>query len=159
MRDMLMDHNSVGDIDIATNAKPETVMKLFRRTVAVGAQFGVVVVVFKGINFEVATFRSDGGIFDGRHPDGIVYTDAEHDAQRRDFTINGLFFNPETKEIIDYIEGKADLKKGIIRAIGDPDVRFREDYLRMLRAIRFAASLAPTSLFGAAFGSRLFGNS
>jgi putative nucleotidyltransferase with HDIG domain len=139
VRDMLMGNDEGGDVDIVTNATPQTVSSLFKHTVAVGAQFGVVVVVHRGIPFEVATFRSDIGTNDGRHPSHIVFTDAEHDALRRDFTINGMFFNPLTGTVYDYVSGKRDLAAKVVRAIGDPAVRFREDYLRLLRAVRFAA--------------------
>lgn len=139
VRDMLMENTNDGDIDIATNAKPEAINKLFPHTIGVGEQFGVMIVVHQSIPFEVATFRSDIGINDGRHPANIVFTDSRHDAQRRDFTINGLFFNPISQQVIDYIDGKRDIAAGVIRAIGNPKLRFSEDYLRMLRAIRFAA--------------------
>ena len=139
VRDMVMESADSCDIDIATNARPETVMALFQRTVAVGAQFGVVVVMIDEFSFEVATFRSDGVTYDGRHPEKVVYTDARNDALRRDFTVNGLFYDPLNEQVLDFVEGQADIKRGIIRAIGDPSRRFQEDYLRMLRAIRFAA--------------------
>lgn len=129
----------IGDVDIATNAKPETITKLFTHTIGVGEQFGVIVVVIDALPFEVATFRSDIGIADGRHPEKVVFTDACEDARRRDFTINGMFFDPIENRVIDYVSGLDDLDKGVIRAIGDPRLRFSEDYLRMLRAIRFAA--------------------
>lgn len=139
VRDMLMGGEERGDIDIVTNATPQTVSALFKHTVAVGAQFGVMVVVHRGIPFEVATFRSDIGTADGRHPLHIVFTDAEHDAQRRDFTINGMFYNPLTDNVFDYVSGRRDLTARVVRAIGDPESRFKEDYLRLLRAVRFAA--------------------
>ncbi len=127
------------DFDIATNATPEEVMRLFPRTVLVGAQFGVVRVIEGGREFEVATFRSDGAYVDGRHPEGVVFTDPETDAMRRDFTINGMFLDPKDERIIDYVGGRGDLESGIVRAIGDPERRFSEDRLRLLRALRFAA--------------------
>jgi len=139
VRDRILFGESCGDIDIATNATPQTVSELFTHTIGVGAQFGVVIVMQSGIPFEVATFRSDIGINDGRHPGRVVFTDARHDALRRDFTINGMFYNPLTNTIDDYVGGRRDLESGVIRAIGDPRERFREDYLRLLRAIRFAA--------------------
>lgn len=139
VRDMVMEIKEIGDIDIATNATPESIAKLFPHTIKVGEQFGVMVVVQKGIPFEVATFRSDIGIADGRHPAGVVYTDAKNDALRRDFTINGLFLDPTTQNIIDYVSGIDDIHRKVVRAIGEPELRFKEDYLRMLRAIRFAA--------------------
>ncbi|HEX3019233.1 MAG TPA: CCA tRNA nucleotidyltransferase [Chitinispirillaceae bacterium] len=139
VRDMVMGNNQIGDIDIATNATPQTISQIFPHTIKVGEQFGVMVVVEHGIPFEVATFRSDIGIADGRHPAGVVYTDARQDALRRDFTINGLFFDPISEKLIDYVCGLKDIEQKVIRAIGDPELRFKEDYLRMLRAIRFAA--------------------
>ncbi|MBN1307236.1 MAG: CCA tRNA nucleotidyltransferase [Chitinispirillaceae bacterium] len=139
VRDMIMERTDDGDIDIATSARPEAVSRLFSHTIPVGAQFGVIIVVMDGVPFEVASFRSDSGIHDGRHPADIVYTNARNDALRRDFTINGLFFNPQTEEVIDYVGGKSDINLKTVRAIGEPSLRFREDYLRMIRAIRFAA--------------------
>ncbi|MEM1446187.1 MAG: CCA tRNA nucleotidyltransferase [Planctomycetota bacterium] len=134
------------DYDVATSATPDQVRAMFPRSNAVGAAFGVVL-VYTGrgqerISTEVATFRNDGDYSDGRRPDTVTFTDAEHDAQRRDFTINGLFFDPLQSEgdgVIDYVGGRADLEAGILRAIGEPSQRFAEDYLRMLRAVRFAA--------------------
>lgn len=139
VRDMVMELNDGGDIDIATSAHPDAVRALFPHTIPVGAQFGVIIVVHNGFPFEVATFRSDTGISDGRHPADIEYTDAQNDALRRDYTINGLFFDPRTEKILDHVGGMNDIASGTIRAIGDPELRFREDYLRMLRAVRFAA--------------------
>ncbi|MBN1757635.1 MAG: CCA tRNA nucleotidyltransferase [Chitinispirillaceae bacterium] len=139
VRDMLLSGRIDGDIDIATNALPEAVSRLFPQTVPVGAKFGVVVVIIGGVPFEVATFRSDRGIADGRHPADVVFTDARNDALRRDFTVNGLFYDPVSGEIHDYVNGREDLSGKVIRAIGNPDLRFSEDYLRMLRAVRFAA--------------------
>jgi poly(A) polymerase len=129
------------DIDIATSARPEEIQKLFPRTVAVGAQFGVIVVLEDGGEFQVATFRSDGAYRDGRHPDSVAFTNAEGDARRRDFTVNGLFFDPLTCQILDFVGGEADLRAGILRSIGDPHARFAEDKLRLIRCVRFAASL------------------
>jgi tRNA nucleotidyltransferase/poly(A) polymerase len=129
------------DYDIATSARPEQVQALFRRTVAVGAQFGVISVLDGKMEFQVATFRSDGVYQDGRHPESVVFSDAEEDAKRRDFTINGLFWDPIRQTLRDYVGGEADLKAGILRAIGEPSERFKEDRLRMLRAIRFATTL------------------
>jgi len=129
------------DIDVATNALPEVVQKMFPRTYAVGAHFGVIVVLENGFQFEVATFRSDGAYLDGRHPIDVHFATAEEDAARRDFTINGMFFDPETKKVIDFVGGHADLDARVIRAIGNPSQRFAEDRLRMLRAIRFATVL------------------
>ena len=129
------------DIDIATSARPEEIQTLFPRTVAVGAQFGVIVVLEDGGEFQVATFRSDGAYRDGRHPESVAFTNAEGDARRRDFTVNGLFFDPLTRQILDYVGGEADLRAGILRCIGDPRERFAEDKLRLIRCVRFAASL------------------
>jgi len=140
VRDRLLGYPP-GDIDIATDARPEDVRRIFRRTVAVGAHFGVVVVVEGGHQFEVATFRSDGAYVDGRRPESVEFTTAEGDASRRDFTINGLFFDPAGGEVLDFVGGRADLERRVIRAIGDASARFREDRLRVLRGIRFAASL------------------
>lgn len=129
------------DIDIATSARPEDVQRLFPRTVAVGAQFGVIVVVTDGGEFQVATFRADGDYVDGRHPTGVTFTTAEGDAQRRDFTINGLFYDPVDERVIDFVGGCRDLEARVVRAIGDPADRFAEDKLRVLRGVRFAAAL------------------
>jgi len=132
------------DYDIATSAPPATVQSLFHETVPVGVQFGVVLVIDEGVAFEVATFRSDGAYVDGRHPTAVEFSTAEADARRRDFTINGLFFDPLAQEVVDYVGGRADLAAGIIRAIGDAEERIGEDRLRMIRAIRFAASFGFT---------------
>ena len=140
VRDMLLG-KIAHDYDIATNATPKTITKLFRRTLTVGARFGVVVVLVQDRQIEVATFRSDASYANGRRPDRVVFTDARHDALRRDFTINGMFLDPVTDEVIDYVGGRADLNERIVRAIGDPNERFAEDHLRMLRAIRFACRL------------------
>ncbi len=140
VRDMLLG-KTAHDIDVATSAHPADVQKLFQRTVAVGAQFGVVVVLEDGAEFQVATFRSDGAYVDGRHPSSVEFTTAEGDALRRDFTINGLFYDPIERRVLDFVGGEADLRAGIIRCIGDPAARFREDKLRLLRGVRFAASL------------------
>jgi poly(A) polymerase len=129
------------DIDIATDARPEIVQKLFSRTYAVGAHFGVIVVLENGFQFEVATFRSDGVYLDGRRPAEVHFASAEEDAARRDFTINGMFFDPEKDEVIDFVGGRADLVARLIRAIGDPAQRIAEDRLRILRAVRFATVL------------------
>jgi poly(A) polymerase len=129
------------DIDVATDARPETVQKIFPRTYAVGAHFGVIVVLENDFQFEVATFRSDGVYLDGRRPVEVHFATAEEDAARRDFTINGMFFDPEKEEVIDFVGGRVDLERRLIRAIGDPAQRFNEDRLRMLRAVRFATVL------------------
>jgi poly(A) polymerase len=134
------------DYDVATSATPEEVIDLFgkRHTVPIGISFGVVMVLGPtraASQVEVATFRSDGEYSDGRRPDSVRYCSAEEDARRRDFTINGMFFDPVGETLIDYVGGEKDLRDGIVRAIGDPDARFDEDKLRMLRAVRFAATL------------------
>ena len=128
------------DYDVATSARPEEVQRLFPRvTNLTGKSFGVLRVMVDDESFEVATFRQDGLYKDGRHPESVRFATAEEDAQRRDFTINGLFFDPVTDRLIDYVGGEADLRAKIIRAIGTPADRFAEDHLRLLRAIRFAA--------------------
>lgn len=132
------------DYDVATNARPEEVLRLYPRARAVGAKFGVVLVRKNGQDVEVATFRKDGPYFDGRRPEHIEYGTAEEDARRRDFTINGLFFDPATDRVLDYVGGQEDLRAGIIRTIGSAAQRFSEDHLRMLRAARFAARLGFT---------------
>ena len=129
------------DIDIATDAEPDEVQKLFARTVAVGAKFGVVRVLEDGFDFEVATFRSDGVYLDGRRPVSVTFSSPEEDAKRRDFTINGMFYDPVTDQVVDFVGGKLDLERRLVRAIGDPSERFSEDHLRLLRAVRFAAAL------------------
>jgi poly(A) polymerase len=129
------------DFDIATDATPDVVQKIFPHTYAVGAHFGVIVVVENGLNFEVATFRSDGAYLDHRHPVDVRFSSPEEDAKRRDFTINGMFFDPEKNEVIDFVDGRADIEAKLVRAIGEPTARFGEDRLRMLRAVRFATVL------------------
>ncbi|HJX25338.1 MAG TPA: CCA tRNA nucleotidyltransferase, partial [Chthoniobacterales bacterium] len=129
------------DIDIATDARPEAVQKMFSRTYAVGAHFGVIVVLENEFQFEVATFRSDDVYIDGRRPTAVHFSSPEEDAKRRDFTINGMFFDPIAGEVIDFVGGRADLEAKLVRAIGDPAQRFAEDRLRMLRAIRFSIVL------------------
>jgi tRNA nucleotidyltransferase/poly(A) polymerase len=140
VRDRLLGRTA-HDIDVATSAHPGEVQKLFAKTVAVGAQFGVIVVLEDGVEFQVATFRADGLYIDGRRPESVTFTTAEGDAQRRDFTINGLFYDPINGHVLDFVGGEADLKAGIIRCIGEPADRFREDKLRLLRGVRFAATL------------------
>ena len=129
------------DVDIATSARPEQVQAMFHRTVGVGRQFGVILVLAGEFQFDVATFRSDGAYGDGRRPDEVSFTTAEEDVKRRDFTINGLLMEPESREIIDFVGGRDDLDRGLIRTIGDAEERFAEDHLRLLRAVRFAARL------------------
>ena len=151
VRDLLL-HRAPKDYDVATNATPHQVMEIFPETYAVGAQFGVVLVPAPsaeasaspdsshGVTVEVATFRSDIGYTDGRHPDEVRFAqDPRQDVARRDFTINGMLLDPVSGEVLDFVGGRADLEAGIIRAIGDPELRFAEDKLRMLRAVRFAA--------------------
>jgi poly(A) polymerase len=130
------------EFDIVTSAVPDEVRSLFQRTVPVGERFGVVLVLEGGRSFEVATFRIDRGYEDGRRPVGVDFTGfAEEDVRRRDFTVNGLLMDPDTLRVVDVVGGQRDLEGRVIRAIGDPAERFREDHLRMLRAIRFAANL------------------
>jgi poly(A) polymerase len=139
VRDILLGREPA-DYDVATDATPDEVMALFPGSLAVGAQFGVIIVHRDGINVEVATFRADVGYSDGRHPDAVVFARTpKEDVQRRDFTINGLLMRHDTGEVLDYVGGQADLRAGLIRAIGEPERRFREDKLRLLRAVRFAA--------------------
>ncbi len=129
------------DYDIATDARPEAVQSLFPHTFAVGAHFGVIIVLENGFQFEVATFRSDEAYIDGRHPSAVHFSSPEEDAQRRDFTINGMFYDPVAEKLIDFVGGRADIDANLVRAIGDPAQRFAEDRLRMLRAVRFATVL------------------
>jgi poly(A) polymerase len=138
VRDRLLGREP-GDYDVATAAPPETVRTLFRRTVGVGAAFGVILVLDGDFQFEVATFRSDDAYVDGRRPSAVHFGSAKKDAQRRDFTVNALFQDPESGEVIDFVGGQADLRAGVVRAIGDATARIKEDRLRMLRAVRFAA--------------------
>jgi len=140
VRDMLLGR-AAKDYDVATNAKPQQIIKLFQRTLKVGAKFGVVMVLLDDKQIEVATFRAEADYEDGRHPQAVRFTDAAEDAARRDFTINGMFYQPLGKKVIDFIDGQADLKRKIVRTIGKPEERFAEDYLRMLRAVRFATQL------------------
>ena len=138
VRDDLLGHPP-HDYDIATSAKPSEVQGLFPKTQAVGAHFGVILVVEHGHAFEVATFRSDHEYIDGRRPEMVTFSTPEEDAARRDFTINGMFYDPVAARLIDFVGGRPDLESRILRAIGDPVARFREDKLRLLRAVRFAA--------------------
>ncbi|MBI1819707.1 MAG: CCA tRNA nucleotidyltransferase [Nitrospirae bacterium] len=137
------------DYDIATSAKPDEVLSLFPRAIPVGVSFGVVLVPLgKGTNqeneenVEIATFRSDGVYLDGRHPQSVTFSGEKEDALRRDFTINGIYFDPLEDKVIDYVGGREDLNRKIIRTIGDPEKRFNEDYLRLIRAVRFSAQLS-----------------
>jgi poly(A) polymerase len=140
VRDFLLGREP-DDFDIATDAKPEQMEKLFERTVAVGRKFGVMVVVEDKHQFQVATFRAEADYQDGRRPERVVFASAEADALRRDFTVNGLFYDPLTEKIHDWVGGEKDLRAKIIRTIGAPEERFAEDHLRLLRAVRFAAQL------------------
>jgi poly(A) polymerase len=137
VRDMLMD-SVPEDYDIATDARPDDIINIFKRTVPVGIHYGVILVIENDFEFEVATFRSDGTYTDGRHPDTVTFCDARGDALRRDFTINGMFYDPIDNKHFDYVGGRDDLKARLVRAIGDPSERFNEDRLRMIRAVRFA---------------------
>jgi len=140
VRDMLL-RRRAKDYDVATDARPDEVAKLFRRTLKVGVKFGVVIVLIRGMHVEVATFRTEADYEDGRHPVSVEFTNAAEDASRRDFTINGMYFDPIEKKVIDYVGGQADLKKRIVRTIGNAENRFGEDHLRMLRAVRFSTQL------------------
>jgi tRNA nucleotidyltransferase/poly(A) polymerase len=141
VRDFLLNRDSK-DHDIATSANPTQIAKLFPGSQLVGAHFGVVIVPASGKRWvEVATFRTDGSYGDGRRPESVSFSTPEQDAERRDFTINGLFYDPESSTLIDHVNGQSDLKAQLIRAIGEPAARFQEDHLRLLRAIRFATTL------------------
>src|SRR5258708_4556312 len=140
VRDILLGREPA-DYDVATDATPDEVMAIFPDSVAVGAQFGVIVVSQDGLKVEVATFRTDAGYSDGRHPDSVVYARTpKEDVQRRDFTMNGLLMRHDTSEVLDYVGGQADLRAGLIRAIGEPGRRFPVDKLRLLPARRVSAS-------------------
>ncbi|RKY10319.1 MAG: hypothetical protein DRP65_06820 [Planctomycetota bacterium] len=140
VRDMLL-KRPAKDYDVATDAKPDEVIKLFKRTLKVGAKFGVVMVIADGVQTEVATFRTESGYADGRHPGRVAFSSPQEDAGRRDFTINGMFYDPIGRKVIDYVGGRSDLRKGLVRTIGDAQKRFGEDYLRLLRAVRFSTQL------------------
>jgi poly(A) polymerase len=150
VRDLLL-HREPADYDVSTDATPEQVLALFPQAITVGAQFGVVIVLEGGDKVEVATFRSDAGYTNGRHPDQVRFTcSPEEDVRRRDFTINGLLMRPDSGEVLDFVGGRSDLRACVIRAIGQPALRFAEDKLRMMRAVRFAArfnySIEPSTL-------------
>ena len=136
VRDLLMGHEPQ-DVDIATSAKPDEIEALMEKTYPIGKQFGVILVEENGHHFEIATFRSDSSYSDGRRPDAVLFTSAEEDALRRDFTINGLFYDPINEKTLDFVGGQKDLKSKIIRFIGEPHERVKEDHLRLLRGIRF----------------------
>src|SRR5580704_10629359 len=140
VRDFLLGRDPQ-DIDIATDARPDDVEKIFKRTVAVGKKFGVMVVIEDGHQFQVATFRSEENYQDGRRPEKVVFSSAREDALRRDFTVNALFYDPLTKTTHDWVGGEKDLHAKIIRTIGRAEERFGEDHLRLLRAVRLAAQL------------------
>lgn len=140
VRDRLLEHVPK-DLDVATDAPPQRVAELFPGSRMVGAKFGVVLVRKSGVDTEVATFRTDGSYSDGRRPDRVTFGTVEDDARRRDFTINGLFWDPVDDRIIDFVGGQDDLRARVIRTIGSPDQRFTEDHLRLLRAVRFASRL------------------
>ncbi|NGX48701.1 MAG: CCA-adding enzyme [Candidatus Anoxychlamydiales bacterium] len=138
VRDFLLNHPS-DDIDLATSAPPEVVESIFSHTIPIGKAFGIILVIIKTKQYEVATFRHDVEYIDGRRPSKIEFSSPEIDAQRRDFTINGMFYDPIKEEIIDFVKGREDLDKKIIRCIGNPHSRIKEDRLRMIRAIRMSA--------------------
>ena len=140
VRDMLLD-KTPQDYDITTNARPEDVQRVFPDTIPVGAQFGVILVLLDGQPFEVASYRHDGPYLDGRHPSSVRYGSLEEDIQRRDFTINGMVYDPIDDRVIDVVEGQRDIERRLVRAIGAAERRFEEDRLRMIRAVRIAASL------------------
>jgi poly(A) polymerase len=140
VRDVLLGREPE-DYDVATSARPDEVQALFQHTIPVGKQFGVVLVIEGGREFEVATFRTEGDYKDGRHPSRVAFADAKADALRRDFTVNALFYDPCDNKIFDWVGGESDLKAKVLRTVGNPDERFAEDHLRLLRAVRFAAQL------------------
>jgi poly(A) polymerase len=140
VRDFLLGREP-GDYDLATSALPAQIEQLFKRTVPVGRKFGVIIVIEGGRQFQVATFRAEADYEDGRHPEKVAFGDAMADACRRDFTVNGLFYDPVREQLHDWVGGQADLRNRIIRTIGLPAQRFGEDHLRLLRAVRFAAQL------------------
>jgi len=140
VRDLLL-NRPPGDYDIATSALPDQIERLFKRTIPVGRKFGIIVVIKEEHQFQVATFRAEADYRDGRHPEQVTFGDAIADAHRRDFTINGLFYDPVREQLHDWVAGEADLRSKLIRTIGSPEERFAEDHLRLLRAVRFAAQL------------------
>jgi poly(A) polymerase len=135
VRDMLLGVKPK-DFDIVTSAKPDEIENLLKKTIPIGKKYGVILAIENGHHFEIATFRSDSGYSDGRRPDAVIFTDAKEDAKRRDFTINGMFYDPLEDQIIDYVDGQLDLRDQLVRFIGDPETRIKEDNLRILRAIR-----------------------
>lgn len=143
VRDMILGRHP-RDYDVATSASPGQIQAIFPRTLGIGKAFGVIQVLLDGHECEVATFRKDLSYTDGRHPNAVEFSGPEEDARRRDFTINGLFFDPKTERILDFVGGQKDISARIVRAIGDPALRFGEDHLRLLRAVRFASILGFT---------------
>jgi len=137
VRDMLMGKPESYDIDIVTSAKPDEIQKLLPKTLEIGKKFGIIMAIVNNYTFEIATFRSDSGYSDGRRPDAIFFSSPKEDAARRDFTINSMFYDPIAEKIIDFQKGKQDLRSNLIRFVGNPDVRIKEDHLRILRAVRF----------------------
>ena len=129
------------DYDIATSALPHDIENLFNNTIPIGKKYGTIIIVINGIHTEVTTFRNESQYNNGRHPEKIIFSNAEEDAKRRDFTINGMFYDPIKNELIDFVEGEIDLKNQVIRTIGNPEERFKEDHLRILRAVRFSHKL------------------
>lgn len=140
VRDMLLGIKPK-DFDIVTNALPDEVENIFPKTIPIGKEFGIIMAIVDDHEFEIATFRKDSDSSDGRRPDEVMFTEAKEDAQRRDFTINGIFMDPVTTEILDFVGGKEDLDMKVVRFIGDPSTRIQEDHLRMLRAVRFKNNL------------------
>lgn len=140
VRDMVLGKEPI-DFDIVTSAKPEEIEAILEKTIPIGKKFGVILAIENEHHFEIATFRSDSGYSDGRRPDYIEFSSAEEDAKRRDFTINGIFYDPIADKILDFVGGRDDLKNRLIRFIGDPKIRIREDHLRILRAVRFKNTL------------------
>ncbi|MBI5754403.1 CCA tRNA nucleotidyltransferase [Candidatus Peregrinibacteria bacterium] len=136
VRDMLLGIKPK-DFDIVTSAKPEEIEKNLEHTIPIGKKFGVILAIKNGHHFEIATFRSDAGYSDGRRPDAVEFTNAKEDALRRDFTINAMFYDPTTEQVLDYVDGQKDLRDKLIRFIGNPEQRIKEDHLRILRAVRF----------------------
>lgn len=140
VRDMILG-TEPKDFDIVTSAKPEEIERILEKTIPIGKEFGVILAIKNGHHFEVATFRSDSGYSDGRRPDAVEFTDAKEDAFRRDFTINALFYDPSTDQIMDYVDGQKDMQDKLVRFIGNPEERIKEDNLRILRAVRFKNNL------------------
>ncbi|MFH1218498.1 MAG: CCA tRNA nucleotidyltransferase [Candidatus Peregrinibacteria bacterium] len=136
VRDMLLGIEPK-DFDIVTSANPDEIEDLLEHTIPIGKKFGVILAIKNSHHFEIATFRSDAGYSDGRRPDAVQFTNAKEDAQRRDFTINAMFYDPTTDKILDYVDGQKDMQEKLIRFIGDPATRIKEDHLRILRAVRF----------------------